>query len=88
MSFFDRFKKKQYPVVKQEESEEQKAFKLHKEAVTNLQNLRNLWIYLLSKQTTREKKKLFKRDFIASDKFSEEVLDDTIAFYKKQSKSA
>lgn len=83
-----KFFKRSKPVVevKQEETQEQKAFRMHHEAIQNLTNLKNLWFYLLSKQNTREKKKMFKRDFIASDKFSEQVLDDTIEYYKKQSK--
>lgn len=70
-----------------EETQEQKSFRMHHEAITNLTNLRNLWLWLLSQQNTREKKKIFKRDFLASDKFSEELLEDTIKFMKKQSKS-
>jgi hypothetical protein len=86
MDLLKMFKKKEVAPVKVEETQEQKNFRMHHEAVQNLQNLRNLLSYLTSKRSSREQRKMFMRDLISQNGFADDVIKDTIDFYKKQIK--
>ncbi len=72
------FKKKEKVITVEPLTKEEEV----RNALKKLQELKHIWSFLLNRYSTKQLRKQMRNDFIYSDTFGQELIDDTIEYYK------